>query len=88
MDRARRRRSARLPVGGARATCRTGPGWAGRKTPQMGPGTSGGPTPVEFDNFMKGNRPDLDPLRTSGFWRLRVVVFGRIHRVVEIYILL
>ena len=46
MDRARRRRSAGLPLGAARATHRSGPGWAAPKIPQMGPGASGGPTPL------------------------------------------
>ena len=45
VDRARWRRCAGVPLGAARATRRSGPGWAGPKSTPNGPGASGGPTP-------------------------------------------
>ena len=87
VDPTRRRRSARLPVGGARATRRSGPGWAGPKPPQMGPG----PPAAQYAHIltcdMKGNPSVFDPLRTSGFWRRRLGVFRRVLGVVGIMIM-
>ena len=86
-DRARRRRSAGLPLGAALgATHRSGPGWAGPKTPQMGPGPPAARNAHILTWDMKGNRPVFDPLQPSGFWRLRLGAVRRVRRVVEIMI--
>ena len=87
-DRARRRRSAGLPLGAVRATHRLGPGWAGPKTPQMGPGPPAARNAHILTWDMKGNQPVFAPLQTSGFWRLRLAVFRRVFRAVEITIMI
>ena len=87
-DRARRRRSAGLPLGAARATHRSGPGWAGPKTPQMGPGPPAARNAHILTWDMKGNRHVFVPLQTSGFWPPRLAIFRRVPRAVEIAIVL
>ena len=59
-----------------------------RKPPQMGPGPPATRNAHILTWDMKGNRHFFDPLKTSGFWRLRLGAVRRVRRVVEIAIVL
>ena len=59
-----------------------------RNPPQMGPGPPAARNAHILTWDMKGNRHFFDPLKTSGFWRLRLGAVRRVCRVVEIAIFL